>query len=466
MLLLACALVVGLTGCGAGGAVRTAVPLPPRFVAQAGDLAFVDVSVIDVLAGAVVPAQTVVVRGQGIVAVADAADVDLPAGVTRVDGHGKFLMPGLADMHVHTWSEAELTMFVAAGVTTVRNMYGDEMHIDWRRRIAAGELVGPTITTAGPIVDGKPPVWPGSAVVESVADADRVVAEQKAAGYDFIKVYSKLTPEAYEAVAAAAKREDMVFAGHVPFAVPLAHALELRQRSIEHLEGYLGALLADGFEKPKQGSYTERLAAMLDHVDERKLPGVIAATVAADVWNCPTLVVIDRISHLGDPAALSKGIRWLEYVPADTLARWDPKADFRFSHSSAADYDVFRRNSDLQKHVIAPLVAAGGRLLVGTDQGNPYVVAGAALHDEIELLVDAGVPRPKVLRAATAGAAEYLDQGGTFGQVTVGARADLILADENPLAGAIALPPSAVVLRGRWLDRGELEKRLEALKPR
>src|SRR5262245_14810090 len=122
---------------------------------------------------------TVVVRDGRIVSVGAPA----PSDAVAIDARGKFLMPGLADMHVHTWSEQDFPLFLANGVTLVRNLFGSPMHLDWRRRIAAGELLGPTIVTAGPIVDGKPPVWPGSDVVESKEDAERVVAAQKEAGY-------------------------------------------------------------------------------------------------------------------------------------------------------------------------------------------------------------------------------------------------------------------------------------------
>lgn len=175
--------------------------------------------------------QTVVVRGDRIVVVAPSASIAVPAGVTTIDGTNKWLMPGLADMHVHAFMESDLTLFLAAGVTMVRNMYGSNQHLAWRSQIARGERLGPTIVTAGPIIDGDPPVWPGSTVLVQPADADKIVAEQKAQGYDFLKAYSRLSREAYEALAAAGKRQGMVVAGHVPATVGLAGALAAKQMS-------------------------------------------------------------------------------------------------------------------------------------------------------------------------------------------------------------------------------------------
>ncbi len=472
LLVVAC-LGLGLgSGCGGAGERGTLgagpVPLPPpvpSFVARAGDLVIADVAVVDVVAGRVVPEQTVVVRGDRIVAVAPAAAIEASAASTRVDGRGKFLLPGLADMHVHTWSDADLPMFLAAGVTTVRNMFGSPTDLEKRARIAAGELVGPTLVTAGPIVDGEPPMWPGSTVVTTPEQAVRAVAEQKAAGYDFVKVYSRLSLEAYDAIVAAAAKDGLAVAGHVPRAVPLEHALAAGQRSIEHLEGYLEAIAKDGATLKRVSSYGLYLRQVLANADEAKIPGVATATAAASSWNCPTLVVLDRMARLDEPEALAAATRWLEYVPAELLQLWNPRNDFRIAKMTAEDFATGRAATALRTRILIALVAAGGKLLVGTDTGNPFVVAGAALHDELELLVAAGIPRATVLRAATAGAAEFLGQAGVAGVVAVGARADLVLADSNPLDGPITIPAAGLILRGRWLDRAALQAGLDALRP-
>jgi imidazolonepropionase-like amidohydrolase len=435
-----------------------------RFSAQPGDVAIVNVSVVPMQREGILRDHVVVVRASRIVAVVPAGSVDLGATVKRIDGHGGFLLPGLADMHVHTFFPGDLTLFVAAGVTTVRNMFGAPMHLELRAKIAAGEVLGPTLVTAGPIIDGDPPVWPGSTVLTKAADAEEIVLSQQKAGYDFLKVYSRLSADAYQALVAAAKRHSMPFAGHVPIAVPLAEALASGQRSIEHLEGYLRALLKDGKTVPKETTLLRIMPFLAENTDEAKLAPLAVATAKSEVWNCPTVVVWNRMGRLDDPETLKKQTKWVEYVAPEMLAFWDPKSDFRLKGATAEDYARLRNVDSVRSRILAALYRAGGKLLVGTDTGNPYVVPGSAMHDEIELLVAAGVPRPAVLRAATSGAAEFLGKSGDFGVVAKGARADLILSPTNPLEGPIAIPPTGVMVRGVWHEQSELSTKLDALR--
>jgi hypothetical protein len=403
---------------------------------------------------------TVVVRGDRIVAVGPAAELVPPAGTTVIAGAGTWVMPGLADMHVHTFTDNDLTLFLAAGVTTVRNLYGSEQHLQWRSQIEHGEKLGPTIVTAGPLIDGDPPIWPGSTVLVNPADAEKVVTDQKAAGYDFLKPYSRLSRPAYEALAAAAKRHGMQMAGHVPSAVGLAGVLAAGQRSIEHLDGYLYALVPESVTLPPPSEPIARLRTALAHLDPSRLPGVISQTLAAGTWNCPTLVVLDRFAALDDLAALRTKVRWLDKIPPAIVAQWDPKQDFRLKSYAAEDFAALRAANAQRVKILAALAAAHAPLLVGTDTNNPYVVPGAALHDEIELMIAAGIPRARVLRAATADAARYLGAPHESGVVEVGARADLLLVGSDPLAAPLPLVPDGVMVRGRWLPRAELDAKL------
>jgi len=448
-----------MAGSGTGGTNPTTTLHP-------GDIAITNVSVVPMSRDGVLEHHTVVVRGDRIVAVAPSASIAVPAGATTIDGTNEWLMPGLADMHVHTWSESDLTLFVAAGVTTIRNMFGSEQHLAWRSEIARGERLGPTIVTAGPIIDGDPPVWPGSTVLDHPADADKVVAEQKAQGYDFLKPYSRLSREAYEALAAAGKRQGMLLAGHVPNAVGLAGVLAAKQRSIEHLDGWLLALVPDGVRLPDEGGMLAKLRVALPKLDEPRLPGLIAQTIAAGTWNCPTLVVLDRIARLDDPAAVRRGARWLDKIAPAVIAQWDPKQDFRLKTLSAEDFATMRAANVWRAKILARLSAGNAPILVGTDTGNPFVIPGEALHDEIELMVAAGMPRARVLRAATAGAAEYLGAPHEAGVVEAGARADLVLVATNPLREPLPLVPDGVMVRGMWLPRADLESKLAEIAKR
>jgi hypothetical protein len=458
----------------------------PKLAAQPGDLVITDVTVLPMDRDDPLPHHTVVVRGDKIIAVEPADRVTVPAGARRIDGAGKWLMPGLADMHVHTWSEHDLTLFVAAGVTTVRNMFGAEQHLTWRGEIARGQRLGPTIVTASPIIDGEPPVWPGSIVLTNPADADRIVGELKAQGYDFLKPYARLSREAYAALVAAGKKHGMTLGGHVPFAVGLAGVLASGQRTIEHLDGWIPALVPEA-SRPPPGPTPPDLRVLLPLVDEARIPALVQQTIAAGTWSCPTLVVLDRLAGLDDLDAARKRARWLPYVSPTVVTMWDPKADFRMREKTAEDYAAMRKGNALRGEIAAQLFAAGAPMLVGTDAGNPFVIPGESLHDELELLAGAGLEhiavrlrvspvareaelqrahrrvRAQVLRAATAGAADFLGQRGALGVVAPGARADLLLLDTDPLAGPLPLIPAAVILRGAYLPRADLEAKLAAV---
>ncbi|HEY7161548.1 MAG TPA: amidohydrolase family protein, partial [Acidobacteriota bacterium] len=206
------------------------------------DYAFTDVSVIDVANGITVPHQTVTVHKNRITEVGNSGKVDIPPGAIKIDGRGLYLMPGIVDMHVHAQSPQDLALFVANGVTTVRNMRGSPIHLALRKFISEGRLLGPTFYTCGPILDGLPPTGESVTVVETELEAREIVQAQKDAGYDCIKVYTRLSKPVYKEILKTAKEVGLPVAGHVPTDVGLDLALVLGQNSIEHLTGYLGAI--------------------------------------------------------------------------------------------------------------------------------------------------------------------------------------------------------------------------------
>jgi imidazolonepropionase-like amidohydrolase len=445
---------VFLLACGGGK------PEPP-IKALAGDVVFTNVTVVPMDKDTTVPGQSVIVRGDKIVAIAPAKRIVVDAG-TEVKGDGKWLMPGLADMHVHTWTENDLTLFVAAGVTTIRNMYGGEQHLAWRGDIAAGKKFGPTMVTASPLVDGEPPVWPGSIVATKPDEVDGIVAGIKGQGYDFIKPYSRLEKPVYEALAAAAKKHGLTLQGHTPKSVGIEGVLAAGQKSIEHLDGWFYAI-APADDAPPGDSYWKALSRVLKKADETKIPAVANDMKKAGTWNCPTLIVTSRFAELEDIAALEKTVKWLELIAPETRAQWNPKADFRLKSVDAADYAAMREANEMRKKMVRVLATSGAPLLVGTDAGNPYVLPGEGLHDEIELMVAAGAPRPRVMRAATADAATFLGKQGAAGVIAAGAAADLLLVSVDPMTTPLPLVPDGVVLRGKWIPKADLDAKLAAI---
>jgi len=417
--------------------------------------AFVDVNVVPMDTAGVLEHQTVVVHDGMVSAVGPDSTAEIPAHAQIIDGAGRFLMPGLADMHVHISNEDEFLLFIANGVTTVRDMFGDEDRLAWRANVERGDMLGPTIYTSGPIIDGNPPFIEGSTVVETAAEARQVVAEEKADGYDFVKVYDFLSQDAYAAIVSAAREHGIPVVGHVPDEVGLSGVLAARQASIEHLRGYAPALASDP-DKVTFGSEDWAMA------DTSKMRALADATRVAGVWNCPTLVVGQKWVQPDEQRALyAKPV--MRYVSPDVRAEWDPDANY-LSFFPTEKLAAVQGSHWQRAMMTRALHESGARLLLGTDAGNPFVVAGFSVHEELANFVDVGLTPYEALLTGTRDAAEFVGASGEFGVVATGARADLILTEGNPLedVGAV-VRPEGVMVRGAWLPREELAQGLDRL---
>jgi imidazolonepropionase-like amidohydrolase len=438
---------------------QTVSPNTPQVVA------FVNVNLIPMDRERIIEGQTVIVRDGRIMLIAPAGQTKVPVGALSVDGRGKYLMPGLADMHVHLYPGAgiqddlasqQLQLFLANGVTTIRNMIGKPEHLMLRERVAKGELLGPRIYTAGPPLLGN--------TVPTPEAGERAVIEQKKAGYDFLKVHEALSPETYAAIVAAAKRVGIPFAGHVTATVGLKRALEAKQTSIEHLDGYLQAMVADNSPVPPTPSQVV-LGPVLEHIDESKIPALASATRAAGVWNDPTLTLFKIIVSDDKPEEL---LKWpeLQYVPAKM------RDGFSRQKQSTADIPApaseRQRYLELRNKMLMALHKAGAKLLIGPDSPQFFLVPGFATHRELQSFVDAGLTPYEAIEAATRNPGEYIAEimkaQRDFGTVEVGLRADLLLLDANPLQSVANLQKRAgVMVRGRWLPESELRKMLEKI---
>jgi imidazolonepropionase-like amidohydrolase len=399
-----------------------------------------------------VPHQTVLVWRDEILDVVPAS-AGVRSDVTRrIDGRGKWLIPGLVDAHVHTFDPNALAMFVSMGVTTVRVMWGFPQVLAIRTAMTRDpSRLAPSILTAGSIIDGKPPVWPGSTGLETAAEATAEVERQHRAGYDFIKPYAKLSPELYGAIVKEAAARKLPVMGHVPTDVGLLGVLEAKQKTIEHLDGYPPAVLRDDSPLHQATGFKARMAMLLS-ADPAKVRDMVARTKAAGTWNCPTLVVMDQIGKLEQPDLARPELR---FVSKGNRALWDPKQDFRFKSWTAEDYKTVRDTNTQRGMLVKQLSDGGAGILAGTDVGNPWLVPGFSLHDELGLLVAAKLSPHEALRAATRSPAELF--AGKFGTIERHQRADLVLLDADPLADISNTRKIAgVMLRGRWLPATEL----------
>lgn len=422
-------------------------------------VAFVDVHVVPMDSEEVLQHQSVIVRDDRIVRVGPVSDVEVPTEALKIAGRGGYLMPGLADMHVHAFKENLIT-YVANGVTTVRFMDGHPIILAWRHQIAEGQLMGPTIYTAGPTLDGPPEE--GAGVVETFEEAVRLVAAQSAAGYDFIKVYNNVPRGAYEGVVSEAKKHGLPVVGHVPFEVGLEGAFAAGQKSIEHLRGYVFEVVtADAPVKP--GSTMRSRALAWNYADQSRFSVLAKMTRDAGVWNCPTLV---DLQHWSLPSAEYEKL--FARPEVKFLSRRSPqwlrdRSEGWLGLFSEADFASAHKALEVKKEFVGALHDAGAGILLGTDDW----LRGFAVHEELKNLVDAGLSPYEAISAGTRDAAEFLGASREFGTVTRGKRADLILLEANPLDGVENVARRrGVMLRGRWMPETELRQMLEALAPR
>lgn len=441
---------------------------PPRGLSPEDRItAFITVTVIPMDSERVLKDQVVLVKDGRVLDLGPASTLRVPPKATRIDGHGLFLMPGLADMHVHLMEpEAYFPLFLVNGVTTVRNMAGGPEMTGLRDRINRGNLVAPTIYTAGPLLDGSPPVWEGSDVVTTPEQARLVVRKQKTHGYDFLKVYDNLHADAYEAIMAAAAEDRILVAGHVPPHVGLDRVLAAHQHSIEHLTGYFEWLqnersplmqISDQETFHHPAHLLAKRQALVDWIDRSRIPQIAAVTAKAGTWNVPTLVAWCNMTPATELDAVWKRPN-MEYATPMLRGWWN--SDRGYSAENWADK---RRGDVIRYQIVKALHKAGARLLIGTDTPHPFVMPGFSVHEELSNFVKAGLSNYEALKAATADAAEFMDKPGEFGVVQRGTRADLILLEGNPLEDVNnASRIAGVMVRGHWLPRETLRNNLNS----
>lgn len=444
-------------------------------MALAQPLVFSPVTVIDVREGVARPDMTVVVTGNRITRVGRTGSVEVPAGSTVVDATGKYLMPGLWDMHAHIVSDDwVLPLLRVNGITGLRSMHGGErIHVIEEKR-QDGNYLGFEFSYSSPILDGPPGLWPGSLIAATPEQGRAAVRRLHAARYDFVKVYSNLSRETYFAIADEAAELGYPFAGHVPWPVSVPEAMAAGQDSIEHMVG-LGFLVRRPDEL--QRMIRDRDAAIaspngqidlfkwfdyvLRHHDATRLPLLLDLVGGSGTWFCPTLVNL-RASAYSNDSAFADDPR-LKYVPEEELAIWQAPLESgefpqEFMSRNERHFELSRQYYRKVSSLLKPMVDAGAKFLAGTDIGNPYLYPGFSLHDELALFVEAGFTPLEALRTATLNPALYLGRVADLGSVEEQKIANLVLLDANPLEDISNTQRiRSVVANGRHLDRQALD---------
>jgi imidazolonepropionase-like amidohydrolase len=405
--------------------------------------AFTNVNAVPMDTERVLENWTVVVGDGKIIATGPTGSTPIPDGATIIDGAGKYLMPGLTEMHGHipppdssepAYVESVLYLYVANGVTTVRGMQGAPGQLELRERAARNEIIAPTLILAGPAFTGNN--------VRTPEEAAARVKAQKEEGWDLLKVQGGLSVETYDAMADAAAELFIPFAGHVPQAVGVEHAIARRQATIDHLDRYIEDL-----------GGTDKL------LTEAEMRSLVQQTVRSGTGIVPTLYVWET---LRGPVSLEErtSLPELQYLPDEVVAQWTKALGSRLNNpnfnAEAAGHYISNR-----MRLMKMLSDAGAHILLGSDAPQQFNVPGFSIHREMQRMVDAGMTPYQVLVSGTSAVGRHFRSQGTFGRIAIGFRADLILLAANPLEDiANVQAREGVMLRGRWLPESDIQAKL------
>lgn len=423
--------------------------------AQQTTVVFAGVSVIPMDREEVLSNQTVVVENGRISYVG--ASPAAPSGATVVDGHGRFLMPGIAEFHAHVpnagpVAHRALSLYALAGVLTARGMLGAPMHLALRDSIASGKLLGPRLLTSGPSFNNNSVSSPGAAIA--------MVTDQKNAGYDLLKIHPGVPRVAFDSLAATANRLRIPFSGHVPMDVGLDVALASKYSTIDHLDGFLEALYNGPQPLTPQANGWFGMG-IVRQLDQARVPALVERVRASGVAQVPTQILMDNYANDLTGARLTSFPEFRYWLPQQVTTWRNQKETILAQPMPREQRWEFIA---LRRRLIKSLHDAGVLFLLGSDAPQLWNVPGFSAHRELGALVAAGLTPYQALRTGTVNVARFLGEENRAGVVRAGARADLILLDANPLQDiANTLRINGVVVNGRWIGPAERERMLGAL---
>lgn len=435
---------------------------PATDTISTGLFAITHVYLIPMKGEELLPDQTVIVDGGVITKVGPAEKTAVPKGAKVIEGKGMYLMPGLSEMHAHipvaengndSLVKETLFLYLANGVTTIRGMLGAPYHLQLKKQVATGEILGPRIYTASPSLNGQ--------TVQTMEEARNKVARYKTEGYDFLKIHPGLTIENFDEIVKTARRVNIPFSGHVPTQVGIAHAIASGYASIDHMDGYLEGLVpASDKTNPDAGgffgfNYTELANTNL-------IPQLASKTKAAKTWVVPTESLLERWTSsrsadefLAEPA--------MQYMPPATRYQWRLSKQ---TFSAAPEYSVDRAAKfvTLRQKILRGLNRSKVGLLLGSDSPQVLNVPGFSIHQEMQAMAKAGIPALVILKSGTVNPSIFFDEVGKYGVVQKGASADLVLMRANPLENvANAQQIAGVMVRGSWLPKAYIDAQLAAI---
>jgi len=427
-------------------------------------IAIMNVTVLPMDRPGTVPDQTVLVRDGVIAEVGPAGDVRADADDVVIDGTGRYLMPGLAEMHAHVPPGANppreavediLFLYVANGITTIRGMLGSEYQIPLAEELRQGSVLGPTFYVGAPSINGNSAPTP--------EDAERLVREHAAAGYDLQKIHPGVSLETWDHMVEVAREVGLTFGGHVPADVGLVHAIETGMSTVDHLDGYVQAVASDDVVAQINTGQPISLEGLVEGVDESKIGEIVALTVERDVYVVPTMYLWANLYGTTDaePFLQQPEMRYVSEAQKDA---WRNQS----AGGPSGPPEVVRAFLDVRNRILKDLADAGAPVMMGTDSPQLFNVPGFALHREIAVMSEAGMTNQQILESGTVTVGRYVREhlgvDDHFGTIAAGQRADLLLLGSNPLDDLGNLTDRVgVMVRGQWISAAEIDAGLEAL---
>ncbi|MFN7115657.1 MAG: amidohydrolase family protein [Saprospiraceae bacterium] len=425
---------------------------------SAEEIAFVNVNVLPMSGKQVLMNQTVIVKNGKISQMGAAKSVKPSKNALIIKAKGKYLMPGLAEMHAHipvaqngddSNVRETLFLYLAGGVTTIRGMLGHPYHLQLKEQLAKNEVLGPRTYTSSPSLNGNS--------VKTPEEARAKVTQYQKEGFDFLKIHPGIELPVFEALVQTAREVGITFSGHVPIAVGVRRAIDFGYASIDHIDGYVEGLVPTAANvDPNAGGL---FGIDFTHVADIKIiPDLVAKTKEKGIWVVPTQALLERWTSpmTGD-----------QIMAEPEMAYMNPSVRYQWRGAKAqilgANYDPEKGKKfvDIRRQLLKQMHQAGVGLLLGSDAPQIFNVPGFSIRHEAKAMADAGIPNYEILKSGTVNPAKFFQQEGEFGVVKIGAAAELILLDANPLENISNIKSlQGVLIQGRWLPKKMIDEAL------
>lgn len=379
-----------------------------------------------------------------------------------IDGKGKYLMPGLAEMHAHIPPpstdpkriEETLFLYLSNGITTIRGMLGDPIHLELRKKAQNREILSPRIFTSSPSLNGNS--------VKTIEEASEKVTTYQQAGYDFLKIHPGIQREVFNQVVKTANEVGIPFAGHVPVDVGIRHALESKYASIDHVDGFLEGLVpeSENVDPTKNGFFGFAFTPL---VDTSKIDELVELAKQNGVWVVSTQSLFERwFAPISADELLAQPE--MKYMPASTLKNWKERKNQSTSANSGFNEAQWQKFDSIRKQLILALNHKGHGMLLGSDAPQLFNVPGFSIHHEMNGMLGAGMTPLEIIQSGTINPSTFFSMSDTFGEIKEGLDADMVLLEANPLENLKALQQiSGVMVRGKWLSKVAIDQKLKEI---